>query len=157
VFGGAAGMMTTGGSSGKGGGAGMGGNAGGGGASGAGGNAGMGGSSGKGGSAGTASGTGGASGGSGGGCDTTLQPTKSSTPMDSNVHCWEIDAPIAGFQVSNDGGRPIDVNGTEITVSSPCPGGAVCPPSLPPASGGKYVFTFGKGGPGYTTFSYWRP
>jgi hypothetical protein len=77
--------------------------------------------------------------------------------MDSTVHCWEIDAPIAGWQVSNNGGRPIDVNGTEITVASPCPGGEMCPPTLPAASGGKYVFSFGKGGPGYTTFSYWRP
>jgi hypothetical protein len=60
--------------------------------------------------------------------------------------CYEIDAPVGGWQVSNLSSRTLTINGMPAGM----------PPALPAAMGGKYVFEFGAGAPQYTAWSYWR-
>jgi hypothetical protein len=115
------------------------------------------GSGGKGGSAGASggkggtSGTGGASGGKGGtgGTPTNCRSQDPAPDSSGNIGtgevCFDIAAPIAGWQVSNLSPRTLTVNGMAAT-----------PPALPPAMGGRYIFVFSAGQPEYTSWSYWR-
>jgi hypothetical protein len=72
-------------------------------------------------------------------------PNTGSGDLGSGAVCYEIDAPMAGWQVSNLGMRTLRVNGM-----------AAMPPTVPAAVDGKYVIEFGAGSPTYTAWSYWR-
>jgi len=72
-------------------------------------------------------------------------PSTNSGDLGAGEVCYEIDAPVAGWQVSNLQSRTLTVNGS--------PG---APPAVPAAMAGKYVIVFGAGQPIYTAWSYWR-
>jgi hypothetical protein len=101
------------------------------------------------GGAGGRGGTGGSStagsGGASGTCKSLMASTNSGN-IGTDAVCYEIDAPVAGWQVSNLQSRTLTINGM--------PAGT--PPALPAAMGGTYVFAFSAGEPAFTAWSYWR-
>ena len=92
-------------------------------------------------------GSGGSSGSSGAKCLTSLMPNQNSGPMGSGEVCFDVEAPIAGWQASSVMGRTIEVNGTRVTAGMT---------PLPAAVDDHYVFVFGAGGETFASWSYWR-
>jgi hypothetical protein len=154
LFGGAAGV-----------GGGKGGSAGDGGAGGTGGMSGMSGMSGKGGSTGGggAGGSGGKAGGGSGGssgsggakCVVSLMPNQPSGNLGTTEVCFQIAAPLGGWQASNVSGRVITINGERVTFT----GDSVQQqsPNVPDPVDDAYVFVFGAGSNVSASWSYWRP
>jgi hypothetical protein len=75
-----------------------------------------------------------------------LAPQTSSGDIGTTSVCYDIAAPIAGYQVSSLMSRSFTVNGMAV----------VPPATFPPAMAGRYVVVFGAGTPAFTAWSYWR-